>query len=81
MALIARISSIKRKTEAPFYIWPVTAANENNHENVHMGSKKEKRCKWQCIQQIRKETVYECCLCNAHFVKRDTILPTIINNI
>ena len=35
--LISRFSSRKRKAEAPLYIGPVTAANENNHENVHMG--------------------------------------------
>ena len=44
MGLIARFSFRKRKAEAPLYIQPVTAGNENNHENVHMGSKKGKRC-------------------------------------
>ena len=40
MGLIAGFSSRKRKAEAPMDIGPVTASNENNHENVHMGSKK-----------------------------------------
>ena len=69
MGLIAGFSSRKRKAEAPLYIGPVTAANENNHENVHMGSMKGKRCKWHCMQQMRKETVYGCCLCNVHLCK------------
>ena len=37
MELIAGFSSRKRKAEAPLYIWPVTSANENNHENVLIG--------------------------------------------
>ena len=64
MELIARFSSRKRKAEAPLYIGPVTAANENNHENFHTDSKKEKRCKWHCMQKIRNETVYGCHLCH-----------------
>ena len=35
-----------------------TAANENNHENVHMDSKKGKICKWHCMQQMRKGTIW-----------------------
>ena len=35
MGLIAGFSSRKRKADNPLYIGPVTAANENNHENVH----------------------------------------------
>ena len=69
MGLIAIFSFRKRKAVAPLYIGSVTAANENNHENVHIGSKKGKRCKWHCFQQIRKETVYACCLCNVHLCK------------
>ena len=37
VGLIAGFSSRKRKEDTPLYIGPVTAANENNHENVHMG--------------------------------------------
>ena len=40
MELVAEFSSGKRKAEALLYSGPVTAANENNHENVHMGSNK-----------------------------------------
>ena len=69
MGLIAAFSSRKRKAEAPLYIGPVTAANENNHENVHMDSKKGKRYKWHCMQHMRRETVYGCCLCNEHLCK------------
>ena len=57
MGLIAGFSSRKRKAEAPLKIGPVMAADENNHENVHSSSKKGKRCKWHCMQQMRKETV------------------------
>ena len=57
------------KVEAPLYIGSVTAANENNHENVHMGSEKGKRCKWHCMQQMRKETVCGCHLSNVQFCK------------
>ena len=67
--LIAGFSSRERKAKALLYIGPLTAVNENNHKNVHMGSKKGKRCKWYCMQQIRKETVYGCHLCNAHLCK------------
>ena len=81
MGLIAGFSSRKRKAEAPLYIGPVIAANENNHENAPMGSKKGKRCKWHCMQQIRKEMENGCHLCNVHFLRMDAILPTIINNI
>ena len=66
MGLIAGFSSSIRKAEAPLYIGPVTATNENNHENICIGSKKGKRCKWPFMQQIRKETVYGCHLCNVH---------------
>ena len=69
LGLIAEFSSRERKAEVPLYIGPVTAANENNHENVHMGSKEEKRCKWHCMKQMRKETVYGCHLCNVHLCK------------
>ena len=69
VGLIAGLSSRKRKVEAPLFTGPVTAANENNHENVNMGSKKEKRCKWHCMQQMRKETVYGYCLCSVHLCK------------
>ena len=69
MALNAGSSSRKRKAEAPWCTRPVTAANENSHENVHMGLKKGKRCKWHCMQQMRKENVYGCHLCNAHLCK------------
>ena len=57
MGLIAGFSSRKRRAGAPLYIGPVTAANENNNENFHMGSKKGKRCKWQCMQYMMQETV------------------------
>ena len=40
VGLIAGFSSRKRKAEAPLYIGPVTAANENNHEN------EERNCIW-----------------------------------
>ena len=69
MELIAGFSSRKRKAEASLYIGSVTDENENNCENVHMGSKKAMRCKWHCMQQIRKETVYGCHLCNVHLWK------------
>ena len=39
MGLIAGFSSRKKKAEAPLYIGPVTAANKNKHEDVHMGLK------------------------------------------
>ena len=80
MGLIAGFSCRKRKAEATLFIGPVTVANENSHENVHMGSKKGKGCKWHCMQQMRKETmgvtfaVYTC-------VQMDAILPTIIKKI
>ena len=66
MGLIAQFSSRKRKVEAPLCIRPVTGANENNHENVHIGSMKGKRCKQHCMQQMRKEIVYEHHLCNVY---------------
>ena len=69
MGLIAGFSSRKMKAEAPLYIGPVTAVNENNHENVHMGSKKGKRYRWHCMQQMRKETVYGCHFCNVCLCK------------
>ena len=69
MGLIARFSSRKRKAEVPLYIGPVTVANENNYENVHMGSKKGARCKWHGVQQIRKENVYGCWLCSVHLCR------------
>ena len=62
-------------SESPLYIGPVTAANENNQENVHMGSNKGKRCKWHCMQQMRKETVYSCQLCNFHWCKDGCHIP------
>ena len=78
MGLIVGFSSRKRKAEAPLYIRPVTAANKNNYENVHMGWKKGKRCK----QQMRKEIVYGCCFWIIYAcVKMDAILPTIIKDI
>ena len=39
VGLIAGFSSRKGKEEGPLYIGPVTAANDNSHENVHMGLK------------------------------------------
>ena len=67
--LIDGFSSRKRKAKAPLFIGPVTAANAKNDENVHMGSKKGKRCKWHCMQQMRKETIYGCHLCNVLLCK------------
>ena len=67
MKLIAGFSSRKRKVEASLYIGPVPAANENNHENVHMGSRKEKDLK-MALYAVGKETVYGCHLCNSTLV-------------
>ena len=39
------------------------------HENVHLGLKEGKKCKWHCMQQMRKETVHWCYLCNIHLCK------------
>ena len=36
---------------------------------ISTSSKKGKRCKWHCMQQMRKETVYGYCLCNEHLCK------------
>ena len=69
VGMIARFSSRKREAEVSLYIGPVTAGNENNHENVCMGSKKRKRCKWHCMHQMRKEIVDGYCLCNVHLCK------------
>ena len=69
MGLITGFSSRKRKAEASLHIGPVIVADENNHENVHMGLKKGKRCKWHCMQQMRKETVCGFHLCNVHLCK------------
>ena len=67
--------------QKPQYFGSVTAANENNPENVYMGSKKGKRCKLHCKQQMRKETVYGFAFAMYTCVKMDAILPTITNNI
>ena len=75
MGLTVGFSSRKRKAEAPLYIGPVKAANENNHENVHMGSKEGKRCKWHCMQQMRNKTVYGCHLCKEHLCKDGCHIP------
>ena len=69
MGLTAGFSSRKGNAETPLYIGLITFANENNHENVHTGSKKGKRCKWHCMQQMRKEALYGCLLCNGHLCK------------
>ena len=69
MVLIVGYSSRKRKAEAPLCMGPVTAVNESNHENVHMGSKKGKRCKWHCMQKISEETVYRYHVCHFHLCK------------
>ena len=58
MGLITKFSSRKRKAEAPLYIGPVTATNENSNENVHLDSKKGRRSRWYHMQQMRKEIVY-----------------------
>ena len=83
MGLIAGFSFRKRKAEAQLYIGHVRAANENYHENVNMGSKKGKKCKWHCMQQMRTETVYGCHLCNVHLCKYECHIayhnPTILS--
>ena len=46
---------MKKETETPLYMGPVTAANGNNNENVHMCSKKEKKCIWNCMLKLGKK--------------------------
>ena len=79
--VIAGFLSRNRKAEAPLYIGPATTSNENNHENVHIGSKNGKRCKWHCMQQMKKETVYGCQLCNVDLCKDGCHIAYLINNI
>ena len=69
MGLIAVFSSREGKAETQQYNGPVKATNEKNCENIHMGSKNGRRCKWHYMQQMRKETVYGCHLCNVHLCK------------
>ena len=81
MGLIAGFSSRKRKTKAPLYIGPVTAANKNNHENVHMGSKKEGDVNDTVCSKLGKKLYMGVSFAMYSCVQMDTILPTIINNI
>ena len=68
--LIAGFSSRKRVAEPPLYVGPVALENKFNHDNVHMGYKRPKRCKWHCMQKwVRKETVFGCHLCRVHLCK------------
>ena len=50
--LIAGFSGRKRKSEAPMYVGPVAPQNETNHENVHLGANKGRRCKWHTQQKM-----------------------------
>ena len=81
MGLIAKFSSRKRKAGTPLPLEPVTATNESNHENVNMGSKKGKQCKWHCVQRMRERNCMYVAFAMYTCVKMDATLPTIINNI
>ena len=68
--LITGFSSRKHIAEPPLYIGPVVPENKFNHDNVHMGYKRPKRCKWHCMQKwVMKETVFGFHLCRVHLFK------------
>ena len=71
----------KGKAEIPMYIGSLTATNENNHENVHVGTKKGKRCNFHCIQQMRKKLYMGVNLAMYTCLKMVAMLPTITNDI
>ena len=80
MGLIAGFSSRKRKAEAPLYMGLVTAANKNNHENVHTGLMKGTKCKW-ALYAANEETVCGCYLCHVHLCKDGCYISAVISNI
>ena len=69
--LIGGFSSRKRKHEAPLYVGPIAAANEGNHENIHVEAGRfAMQCKWHLMQKRgRKMTAFGCKLCGVHLCK------------
>ena len=69
----------KRKAEAQLYIGAVTVANENSHENVHMGSKRERDVNGTLCSKWGKKLYMAIPLAMYTYVQMDAILPTIID--